>query len=103
MGKINMNEPADEQELSFDPNWEDTEASKKLTGVFANRIYVQHLGEGMLRLNFGEVLDPHDPTYHTALVISGANAKLFAELIYRMGDAAITPQKMPAPEGQQDG
>lgn len=80
---------AEYEEYDENVDWMDREAVKKLTGTYANRIFVQHLGEQMLRLNFGEVLDPDDPTYHTALVLSAANAKLFADLIYRQANAAL--------------
>ena len=76
---------------NYSADWQDLEAVKKLTGQFVNRIFVQHMGDGMLRLNFGEVLDADDPTYHTALVISAANAMSFAELIYGMAQQAIAP------------
>lgn len=79
----------------YTPDWLDTDAAKKNNGIFTNRIFVQHLGEGMLRLNFGEILAADDPSYHTALVISAANAVTFAELIYRMGNAALTPPPPP--------
>lgn len=69
--------------------WADQEAVKRITGLYTNRIFVQHLGDGMLRLNFGEILDPDDPSYHTALVISAGNAKAFAELIVRQANAAL--------------
>jgi hypothetical protein len=79
--------PPEDPELDYD-NWLETEAVKKLNGQFTNRLFVQHLGDGLLRLNFGDVQDSSDPSYHTALVITAANAIQFAELIYRMGNAA---------------
>lgn len=65
--------------------WLNADAAKKLSGQFSNRLFAQHLGDGLLRLNFGDVMDPDEPTYHTALVITAANAVQFAQLIYRMG------------------
>jgi len=71
--------------------WEDREAAKKLTGVFANRVYVQPISPGMVRVNFGEVLD-EEPTYHTAIVLTAADAMSFAALIYQVAQA-----NLPAP------
>ena len=69
-------------------NWEDREASKKNDGKFANRIYVQPLGNGMVRVNFGEVLDEF-PSYHTAIVMTAANAVEFAGLMQNVGAAVM--------------
>ena len=96
--------------MDEEDTWMDQEAVKKLNGLFVNRIYVQHLGDQMMRLNFGEVLDPDDPSYHTALVISAANAKAFAELIFQHANAAlappvitVTPTPIPPTEDAADG
>lgn len=79
-----------EADTEYD-TWLDTEAAKKLNGQFTNRIFVQHLGDGLIRLNFGDVLDVEEPSYHTAIVLTANNAVQFAELIYRMGNAAMPP------------
>lgn len=66
-----------------DDYWEDREASKKLTGRYANRIYVQPLGNGMVRINFGEVLD-EEPSYHSAIVVTAEQAIGFAHVIFNV-------------------
>lgn len=69
-------------------NWEDREASKKIDGKFANRVYVQPLGNGMVRVNFGEVLDEY-PSYHTAVVMTASDALRFAGLIHSVSDSVM--------------
>lgn len=76
--------PTEAAEPDYD-TWLNAEAVKKLNGQFANRLFVQHLGDGLLRLNFGDVMDESEPAYHTAIVVTAANAISIAELIYRMG------------------
>lgn len=73
----------------YEISWLDLEATKKIHGIFANRIYVQPLGDGMVRLNFGEVLDNDDPTYHTALVMTASQAESFARLIHKVSLAIL--------------
>ena len=102
-------EPVAEQaeaDVDWD-TWLNSEAVKKLNGQFTNRLFVQHLGDGLIRLNFGDVMDAQEPTYHTAIVLTASNAMQFAELIYRMASAAIPPPVVtvpaPPPEGQDHG
>jgi hypothetical protein len=78
------------EEVAADDLWMDQEAAKKLTGIYTNRVFVQPLGDGLVRVNFGEVLDESEPTYHTALVMTAINAAAFAELIQRLANANIT-------------
>ncbi|HEX4694978.1 hypothetical protein [Sphingomonas sp.] len=68
-----------------DDSWMDREAAKKLNGLYANRVYVQPLGSGMVRINFGEIIDADDPSYHSAIVVTAEQATQFGELIYRLG------------------
>jgi hypothetical protein len=74
-----------------DEYWEQRDASKKNPGLYTNQIYVQHLGEGLLRLSFGEVLDD-EPRYHSALVLTAHNAYAFGELMMRMAQAAAAAE-----------
>lgn len=71
--------------------WMEREAAKKINALFANRIYVQPIATGMVRLNFGEMLDEYDPTYHTAIVLTAEEAVSFAVLIHRIGTALLSP------------
>jgi hypothetical protein len=66
--------------------WEDQEAAKKITGQFANRIFVQPLQNGLVRINFGEVLDT-EASYHTAIVVTAEQAIGFAQVIYNISTA----------------
>ncbi len=67
----------------------DLQSSRKLRGLFTDRVYVQPHGDGMhLRINLGEVVGG-EAQYHTAIVVSSADALEFAELIHRMGLMAI--------------
>ena len=77
-------------------NWEHVDAIKKLTAAYVNQLFIQPLGDGNLRLNFGEALD-EEPRYHTAIVISAANAKSFAELIHRWAVDTLAPSLVPPP------
>jgi hypothetical protein len=81
----------------YDPYWEDRDASKANKGVFANRIYVQPLGNGMVRINFGEVLDDQ-PTYHTAIVVTAEQAVGFAQVIYNIGAGVEEAERLAAEE-----
>jgi hypothetical protein len=74
-------------DLFNDPSdlWLDVEASKKNVGQFANRIFVQPLGNGMVRINLGEVLDD-DPSYHTAIVVTAEQGMQFASLIHSISN-----------------
>lgn len=78
--------------MTDDPQdyWLETEAAKKIQGLFANQVYVQHLGSGLLRVNFGEVLD-EDPRFHSAIVLTAENAYAFGALMQRMAQAAVAP------------
>lgn len=63
----------------------DLASSRKLRGLFTDRIYVQPHIDGMhLRINFGEVVGG-EAQYHTAIVVSSSEALEFADLIHRMG------------------
>ena len=86
-----------EAESDWDAQWEEREAAKKNTGLFTNRVFAQPLGDGLVRVNFGEVIDT-EPSYHTAIVITAANAVAFGELIYRMGIALTPPSDEQATE-----
>lgn len=67
----------------------DLESSRKLRGLFTDRIYVQPHGDGMhMRINFGEVVGG-ETQYHTAIVVSSANAVEFASLIHRLAVVSI--------------
>lgn len=68
--------------------WEDTFAAKKLNGIYSNRIYAQPLGDGMVRINFGEILDD-EPRYHTAIVATAAQVKAFAQLMFNVSQAVL--------------
>ena len=83
-------------EVDASDNWEHIDAIKKLTAVYVNQLFIQPLGDGNLRLNFGEALDD-EPRYHTAIVISAENAKLFSELVYRWAVDTITPPVITPP------
>lgn len=72
--------------------WEHSEAAKKLNALYANRIYVQPLPEGAVRINFGETMDA-DPSYHTAIVATPHQALDFASVIFRIAQAMIEDQK----------
>lgn len=96
-----------------DDYWEETEAAKKLNAIFANQVYVQHLGSSLLRINLGESLD-EEPRYHTAIVMTAANAYQFGALLMRMAEATLPkpevivppppPMRQTVPSGEtQDG
>ena len=70
--------------------WEDREASKHLNAIFANRIFVQAVGDGLVRLNFGEITE-EEPRYHSALLVSAHSAASFAQLMYQMASAILPP------------
>lgn len=71
----------------------DLASSRKLRGLFTDRIYVQQHGDGMhLRINFGEIVGG-DAEYHTAIVVTSSDALEFAELIHRMGLMAVEHSK----------
>ncbi len=72
----------------YDMYWEDREATKKIDGKFANRIYVQPVGDGMVRINLGEVLDD-EPSYHTAVVVTAERAVDFAKLLQRVAEEIV--------------
>jgi len=75
--------------------WEDIEEAKKINGTFANRIFVQPLGNGMVRINFGEVLDEF-PSYHTAIVVRADQAAGFAQVIYNISTGVIEAEQQAA-------
>lgn len=101
-----MTETSKPEAQSSEPydDWFDREAAKKINGVYANRIFVQPTTDGLLRLNFGEIYDD-DPTYHTAIILSAANAESFARLIHGMAVTLLMPPVAPpeTPEEQQAG
>lgn len=72
--------------------WEDREAAKAIAAKFSNRIYVQPIGQGMVRIAFGEILDS-SPSYHTVVVVTAAQALDFANVIYNMADLADNQAK----------
>ena len=76
--------------VEFD-DWENREAARRINALFANQVFVQPVGDGMLRINFGQVLTDEEPSYHSAVVISGQNAVAFGELIYRYGRILTAP------------
>jgi hypothetical protein len=86
VAETNLPEPP----WSGDDDWEHIEAAKKIDAIFANQVFVQPLGDGLLRLNFGEVLDDQ-PRYHSAIVISARNGLALADLIDRIARATLTP------------
>ncbi|RYE03221.1 MAG: hypothetical protein EOP61_05520 [Sphingomonadales bacterium] len=88
-------EPKSSQTPPPEDYWEEEEASKAIRGMFTNRLYVQHLGSGLLRLNYAEVLTEHDPQYHTALVMTAENAFAFGQLMQRMAMAALGQGEAP--------
>lgn len=90
----NRDEPED--------HWLHREAVKKLTAVYASRIFVQPVGQGMVRLSFGEALDDDDPIYHTSIVMTATNAAQFAELIYSTSQAILAPPPIYAPPSPSD-
>jgi len=79
--------------------WEEREAAKKVNGLYANHVYVQPLGQGMVRVNFGEVLD-EEPRYHTAVVLTPENARDFAILMYQIA-VRLAPEPELSPEQPQ--
>jgi hypothetical protein len=80
-------------------NWPHLEEIKKLRASYANQVFVQPMGDGNLRLNFGETLD-EESLYHTAVVLSYGNAIELSSLIQRMVAAAYgaPPVFQPGPE-----
>lgn len=85
-------DPVEEQDF-----WYEMEAAKKINGLFANRIYVQPLGEGLVRINFGEVLDA-DPSYHSAVVVTALQAKQFAQVIFNVATSVVEREYSPIPK-----
>ncbi len=83
------NDPLEEQDF-----WQEIEAAKKINGLFANRIYVQPLGDGMVRINLGEVLD-EETSYHSAVVVTALQAKQFAQVIFNVASAILEQQYVP--------
>lgn len=69
--------------------WEHSEAAKKITAQYANRIFSQPLGEGMVRITFGEMTETIDPVYHTSIVVTPELALEFAEVIHRVASTVI--------------
>ncbi|OYW47088.1 MAG: hypothetical protein B7Z08_07560 [Sphingomonadales bacterium 32-68-7] len=59
------------------------EAAKKLNALYANRLFVQPLGEGLIRLNLGEFHD-WEPTYHSASVMTPEMALELATVLHRV-------------------
>jgi hypothetical protein len=80
-------------ELIEDDLWEHQEASKKLTALYANRIFAQPLGEGVLRVNFGEMTETIDPSYHSAIVVTPELALEFADVIFRVATELLRAQQ----------
>ena len=77
-----------EEDEPVEDYWEDREAAKKINGIYANRIFVQPLGDGMVRINLGEVID-EDRSYHTAAVVTAHQAVAFAQIIYSIATSVI--------------
>lgn len=71
--------------------WLHREAAKKLNALYSNRIFVQPLPEGLVRLNFGEVLDEDEPTYHSCVILTAENALQFADLIRNVAAGLLPP------------
>lgn len=82
-----MNDQIDENEL-----WEHNEAAKKVAAQYANRIFVQPLAEGTVRISFGEMTDSIDPIYHTSIVATPEIAIEFAEVIHRVARQMLKTQ-----------
>jgi hypothetical protein len=87
-------QPATE-ETPFD-EWEHRDAAKKVSAIYANQVYIQPMAEGLIRVNFGEVMD-EDPSYHTAIVLTPANCLLFSDLMARMATAVLKQTSVVTP------
>ena len=86
----------------FDVYWEDREASKGVNGIYTNRVFVYQTNDGLLRINFGEMVDDA-PRYHTAIVVSPTNAVIFAQLMHQVASPMIQPPPLeggPEPVGE---
>lgn len=78
-----------------DDLWEHNEAAKRITAQYANRIFVQPLGEGTVRISFGEMTDSVDPIYHTSIVATPELAMQFAEVMHQVArDLVADRQKL---------
>lgn len=60
------------------------EAVKKVTALYANRIFAQPMAEGMVRVSFGEMSDTFDPSYHSAIALTPELALEFADVVQRV-------------------
>ena len=83
-----MNDEVDENDL-----WEHNDAAKKVPAQYANRIFVQPLGEGMVRISMGEMNETIDPIYHTSIVATPELAMEFAEVIHRVAGQLLIAQQ----------
>jgi hypothetical protein len=93
-----------EDDVGFPDTYWDQEAVKKIPAIYTNRVFVQHLGQGMMKVNFGEIVsDPTEPSYHASLVMTAANASEFAGLIYQMAQAILAPPPPTPAENQGSG
>ncbi len=83
-------------------HFEHVEAVKKLNAIYTNQVFVQPLGDGNIRINFGETLD-EEPRYHTSVVVSAANALDFANLVARMANSILSPPPVFTPTPRNNG
>lgn len=61
--------------------------SKRLHGLYADRIFVHPTGQH-LRISFGEKIDD-ETTFHTAIVVADNEAVKFATLMLRIATASV--------------
>jgi hypothetical protein len=66
-------------------------SGKNLAPRYANWSHV-FAGQDMVRLTFGEGLTGDDIHYHTAVVLTPANARAMAELLLRLSEKYVQQQ-----------
>lgn len=82
-----MEAPSGSEKFNVLPD--DLEKVSRLTSLYANRLFVQTLENGLVRLNFGEIHNAGDPRYHTSVVLTCLDAIEFAQLIYNMSSTSL--------------
>jgi hypothetical protein len=95
--RIVTDDKATAAEDQYNDDWEHRDAARKISALFANQVYVQPVGDGMLRINFGQVLSDDEPSYHTAVVVSARNAVAAGELLYRYGQSLLPLEPVVSP------
>lgn len=84
----------DSDTFSLPPNedWDHKDAASKITATFANQAFVQPLGDGLIRISFGETFpDELEVRYHTSVVMSARNALELAQIMYRFSAPIVAP------------